>query len=268
VRALVAALLKVGSVVTVTGSLKEQLIGLGVPAGKIHVAHDAVDLATFDLQASKVEARRKLGLPEVGRVASFVGKFHTNGMEKGIPEILSSSKYLLGEFPDLHFFFVGGPMDRVPGYREILRKDGLPVERFVFIDKQTVSLVPWYLKASDVLLMPHPWSTFYAYHVSPLKLFEYMSAKRPIVASKLPAIMEILSDESNALLGGAGSFRELPANIRKALLDPALSERIADKAFSDVQEHTWKKRAERIIGFVVGDGVRVFDSAPHRELAV
>src|SRR5690606_26358643 len=120
------------------------------------------------------------------RIASFVGKFHTNGNEKGIPEIIRAAVELVPAFLDRRFLLVGGPDDRIQTYQVLVREFGLPAERFLFRGKQPVTDVPYYLKASDVLMMPHPWSHFYAYHVSPLKLFEYMSSGRPIVASFLP----------------------------------------------------------------------------------
>lgn len=249
VRRLIAALGAVGRIVTMTGHLKGQLVDLGLPPSRIAVAHDAVDLESFDLSLTTREARDRLGMPQDVQVASFVGKFHTNGEEKGIPEILAAAGMLHAEFPKLRFYFVGGPLDRVVAYREMIAKEGMSEDRFTFLDKQPVTRVPLYLKASDILLMPHPWSPFYAYQVSPLKMFEYMSARKPIVASALPSIQEILEDGVNSLLGAPGSPGDIAANIRKALADRSLSERVSSRAHVDVREHTWKMRAARILEF-------------------
>lgn len=66
-------------------------------------------------------------------------------------------------------------------------------------------LKPIRLKASDLLLMPRPNNEFFANHVSPLKLFEYLSSRRPNVASRLPAIMEVLQDGENGVLAEPGN---------------------------------------------------------------
>ncbi len=241
---------KIGGIVTVTDQLKQKLVERNVPLKKICVAHDGVDLETFDIDVTKAGARTHLNINQDRKIAAFIGKFHTNGNEKGIPEIIRSAKYLLEDIPDLDFYFVGGPLDRVASYERIIAEEGLPRERFIFLEKQPIHEVPYHLKASDVLLMPHPWSEFYAYYMSPLKLFEYMSARRPIIASSLPSIMEVLRDRENSLLGVPGDPESIAKNIRLALENKELANRIAIQAYADVQEYTWEKRAERILKFV------------------
>ena len=236
--------------VVVTEGIKERDVQAGVEESRVLVEPDGVDLEQFDIPQTVEEARKELGIRENMKMASFVGSFHTMGMEKGIPEIIEASKSLLECFPDLYFYFVGGPLDREPGYRRMIERENLRQERFVFLEKQALSDVPVWMKASDILLMPHPRNTFYSFYVSPLKMFEYMASKRPIVASKLPAIEEILADGRNALLGEAGNATTIAENVKALLSDPEIGERLAARAFADVQRHTWKKRAHRITEFM------------------
>jgi glycosyltransferase involved in cell wall biosynthesis len=81
---------------------------------------------------------------------------------------------------------------------------------------------------------------------SPLKLFEYMAAGRPIVASDLPSIREILAHERNALLITPGNPQAVTAAIRRLNDDRALGRRLAGQALIDAAEYTWAKRAERL----------------------
>lgn len=85
---------------------------------------------------------------------------------------------------------------------------------------------------------------------SPLKLFEYMAARVPIVASDLPSTREILCDGVNALLVQPNNPRALADGIQKILNDSQLAERLAQNAYEDVSGYTWEKRAERIIHFL------------------
>jgi glycosyltransferase involved in cell wall biosynthesis len=258
-RSLAEALRRMRAVVAVTRHLRDSLIGLGIPAGRILTAHDAVDFRTFDIPTGRDEARRELGIPTDATVAAFVGKFHTNGMEKGIPEILESAEGLLDEFPALLFYFVGGPREYSERYAAAVRARGMDVSRFVFLDKQPIARVPLFLKASDILLMPHPRNEFYAYHVSPLKMFEYMSAGRPIVASNLPAIEEVLEDGRNAYLGEAGDPRAIAENIRRILRDPRRAAEVGARARAEAKNLTWARRAPRILDWL--------EPAPRRRAA-
>ena len=57
---------------------------------------------------------------------------------------------------------------------------------------------------ADVLVLPNTATEVSARYTSPLKLFEYLAAGRPIVASRLPALAEVLEDDVNALLVAPG----------------------------------------------------------------
>jgi glycosyltransferase involved in cell wall biosynthesis len=168
-------------------------------------------------------------------------------MEKGIPEIIESARYLIDEFPDLHFYFIGGPLNREKKYREMIRNEKLPQEKFLFQEKQPIKTVPLWLQASDILLMPYPKNDHFSYFMSPLKMFEYMASKRPIVGSRLPAIEEILTDGKTALLSEPGNPKDIAGNIRMLLLNLEMGKSLAENAFNVVKKYTWIKRAERIL---------------------
>jgi glycosyltransferase involved in cell wall biosynthesis len=238
---------RVDKLVALTKKMKSLFQEAGVAEDNIILEPDAVDLAQFNVADSMEEARAKLKISIEIQMVSFVGKFHTMGMEKGIPEIIGASVFLLKDFPDLYFFFVGGPLDREKKYRQLIQEKNLPQDRFIFLEKQPVQDVPTWLKASDILLMPHPLNTFYSFYVSPLKMFEYMASERPIVGSRLPAIEEILSHLENAMLGEPGSCEGIAENVTELLNNPELGGRISQKALQDVRYYTWKKRATRIL---------------------
>jgi glycosyltransferase involved in cell wall biosynthesis len=109
--------------------------------------------------------------------------------------------------------------------------------------------VALYQKAGDILLMPFPDIEHYAFYMSPLKMFEYMASRRPIVASDLPSIREILN-ENNAVLVKPGDCRDLAVNLRKVIIDKALGDNLAQQAFKDAQEYSWEKRAAKILDFI------------------
>jgi len=103
---------------------------------------------------------------------------------------------------------------------------------------------------ADLFVIPLLDSTTARLFTSPLKLFEAMASGRPVVASDLPSIREILIHEKNALLAPPGDARALAAAIGRLLRDSALSERLAARAFEDAKAYSWDRRAETISSFL------------------
>jgi glycosyltransferase involved in cell wall biosynthesis len=102
------------------------------------------------------------------------------------------------------------------------------------------------LAEADVLVLPNTATEVSARYTSPLKLFEYLAAGRPIVASRLPALSEVLDDGVNALLVAPGDPAALADAIRRLAGDRALAHRLASRAFADAGQYSWARRAERL----------------------
>lgn len=107
------------------------------------------------------------------------------------------------------------------------------------------SRIPDLLAGMDVLALPHTSTPISERHASPLKLFEYMAAAKPIVASDLASIREVLTDEA-AVLVAPGDPAALAAGIRRTLDDWDSAERRARRAYDLMSDYTWARRAERL----------------------
>jgi len=84
--------------------------------------------------------------------------------------------------------------------------------------------------------------------MSPLKIFEYMSAGKPIICSDFPVLHEVLTHNENALLCAPNAIDAWTEAITQLKEDPALAKRIAANARRDLERHyTWKTRAEHIL---------------------
>lgn len=118
--------------------------------------------------------------------------------------------------------------------------------RIEFTGFQPPTAVAASLQAADVLVLPNRATTVSARYTSPLKLFEYLAAGRPIVASDLPAIREILRDNENARLVPADDPRALADALLALTRDTALAVRLARGAFDTASEYSWDRRATRL----------------------
>ncbi|MFL5738473.1 MAG: glycosyltransferase family 4 protein [Actinomycetota bacterium] len=237
------------SVVALTPFIAEEFARLGVPFSRITVEGDAVDLTPFAHLPSKEEARLRLGLPASGRLVGYVGRFHLLHQERGLPELVTAFATVARSHPDASLLAIGGPMDRVPAYREIAAAHQLDPDRVLFVDRVPNADVPMWLAALDLGVMPTTRTQHFSYAASPLKLFEYLAAGLPIVAGDLPSTRLVLRHEETALLAEPENPAALADAMSRLLSDEVLAERLGSQGRRDVQGMTWKARAERILHF-------------------
>jgi glycosyltransferase involved in cell wall biosynthesis len=238
-------------VVVLTSFIRQAFEEMGVPREKVLVLPDGVDLARFACLPTQEECRRQLGLPVDRSIIGYIGRFHTLDMEKGIPELveaMASIPSLNGKEPLL--LCIGGPMQAVPLYREVARRHNVPEQRLRFVDRVPNAQVPVWIRACDIGLAAYPDNEHYAYFMSPLKLFEYMAAGVPILATELPSLREVLRHGENAWLVTPGSAKALAEGICRILCDGSLAQRIGDQARHDAQNYTWQQRASTILAHV------------------
>ncbi len=113
--------------------------------------------------------------------------------------------------------------------------------------------VPTVLFGASVALLPLPDEPVARLFTSPLKLFDYMAAGVPIVASDLPALREVLQHGRNALLARPGDPDAFAAAVRRLLADTELARRLGRQARADVAGYSWSARAANLLDFLDGD---------------
>ena len=243
VNSLVSQLETVGGVITITERLKDKCVQYGMDPQRVLVAPDGVNLKRFEDLPTKTQARRSLGMPENGIIVAYIGHFYP---WKGVETIVRSMDFLPEEYSIL---LVGGWKDDVtrikqlaaPAQRKRLSTTGyVPPEEVII-----------YLAAADVLVLPTSGNKEIGrYYTSPLKLFEYMAAQRPIVASDLPSLREVLKHKHNAYLVEPDDPQALAEGIHWVVSQPEVAQLMATQAQNDVQEFTWEKRAKRVVEFM------------------
>jgi len=103
--------------------------------------------------------------------------------------------------------------------------------------------VPGLVAAFDVALQPAV-----VEYASPLKLFEYLALGRAVLAPRLPNLMEILEDGTNALLFDPDKPGDMETVLARLCDDPELRRRLGGAARDCIESRgfTWRANAERI----------------------
>ncbi len=161
--------------------------------------------------------------------------------------------------PSARFVIVGGLPNRNGHDRSLTELETLARQRGVGDRVELRGYIPYAqvareLQQAAVAIVPLPDEPVARLFTSPLKLFDYMAAGTPIVASDLPSVREVLRDGENALLVPPGNAGAFAAAIERLLAEPALARCLASQARADVAQHTWDARAARLMEFLGSRG--------------
>ncbi len=214
--------------------LERDLIKLGFNKDKIFVIPDGVYLEKYSKDYNINNLKKELGLPLNKKIVMYVGSL---GLWKGVNTLLEASKNFNS---DTQLVIGGGEKKEL----ETLRKKYPMV---VFLGKVDFENLSKYFKSADVLVLPNSGKfKISSHYTSPIKLFEYMASSKPILASNLPSIREVLSIEDGYFFK-ADSEISLTKNLKKLLSDKKLMARLAINARKRVENYTWEKRVNKIL---------------------
>ncbi len=229
---------KINNLVVISNGLKNELVSLGFNSKKITVLHDGVDFKKFDVDLSRSEARKVLNLNVDEKIVLYIGSFQN---WKGYKTFLDSSENNLN--PKVKFYCIGG------GENQITYLENKYPE-VIFREFVNTNLVPVWLKAANVLVIPNSGKfEISRYYTSPLKLFEYMASKTPIVASDLPSIRDVVS-EDDVLFFEADNPNDLFKKIQSILKVDEFEKIEVPNSFKKVKKYTWENRAKEILNLI------------------
>lgn len=214
---------------------------LGIPAERILVARNGVDLTRFPASLTRAAARALLGLPASETLVGFSGHLYEG---RGIEELLEAARAL----PGASFLFVGGNPGDVEKYRALAREFGVSNVRFTgFVAPHSL---PAYLVAADILVMPYTTRIRTGNNMSPMKMFDYMASGRPMVATDFPILHEVLEDRHNAVLVPPDSGDALVSGIQWLLDHSDRAAQIGKQAREDAHQYSWENRSARIVSWI------------------
>lgn len=218
---------------------RRNLVSAGVDESKIIVNPNGVDTDVFRPDCGGQQIRSRLGI-EGKTVIGFLGTF---GPWHGAP-VLAEAAARVSKSAGCHFLFIGDGDERVKA-EAIINRCGASAD---FVGRIPHGQAPAYLDACDILASPHvPSTDGTEFFGSPTKLFEYLASARPVVASKLGQIADVITDGENGLLVEPGDADELARAIERLAIDPMLRERLSQAGRQTVIERfTWQQNAARV----------------------
>jgi glycosyltransferase involved in cell wall biosynthesis len=180
--------------------------------------------------------RRDLAIPEGARIVLYTGTFEPY---QGLPMLLDAIPQVLAEEPRAVFILVGDDGQHAAALREQARALGLN-GALKLVGRKPREQMPTYLALADVLVSPRVYGDNL-----PLKVFDYLAAGRPIVATDMPAHRAVL-DERLARLA-APSSDALAQSIIELLTHPARAAEIAESGRTYAMRHFgWQRFVDAV----------------------
>lgn len=221
-------------IISVNKGIKKDLKIIGLKCNNTKVIVNGVKLEKFDLKIDKMKTREKLNLNKVKNLVTYIGGFED---WKGYKTLLKASELIQNK--NIEIVMIGGEKDKI----KILKKKYKKVN-FQGIKKS--SEIPTYLKAFDIAILPNiPINKNSTYYTCPIKLFEYLASKTPIIASDLPSIRNIVNNKQVEFFK-PNDEKELALKIEKLVHDKEKIEMLQNSGFEKVKGYTIDKKINKI----------------------
>jgi len=231
------------AVMTICHGLRDDLVDRGVPAGKIGIMPNGVDLELFGTPAPRDPAlASELGLAD-GPVIGFIGSFYDY---EGLDDLIAAMPALLATRPSARLLLVGGgPM------AESLRQQAAssPAHAAIrFVGRVAHHEVERYYALADIMAYPRKASRLTDL-VTPLKPLEAMAQGKLVAASSVGGHRELITDGQTGTLFAPDDPQACADALASLLACPEAWDAIRNRARAHVeQHHDWARNVARYDG--------------------
>ncbi len=180
---------------------------------KIVTIYNGVDIALIKASANNPSRQ----IEDAGKKIGLVGRFDK---QKGHAILLAALKRIAGQVPGVRAYFFGeGPLETE--IRNAAAREGL-AERVRFMG--TLDTIHSMIARMDIIALPSLWEGM------PNAVLEAMALEKPVIASRLPGMDELLVDGESGILCTPGDAGELAEGLLRLLQADGPGAKIGKKA--------------------------------------
>lgn len=232
-------------VLTINDTLKDYVIKSGAPPRVTHVLRAGIDLEQFKPSADINNLRQQYRLKKSDTVLFFMGwLYRFSGLKEVAQELAKKDSENLK-------MLIVGEGDAFEDLKQIRDKHNLQ-DRLILTGQKPYTDMPAFIAAADICLLPaYPWEKT-MHDIVPIKLYEYMAMKKPVIATRLPGVMKEFGKNNGVV------YVDEPADAidkAKSLVKDGKIGKLGDKAREFVQKYSWNSitdEFEKILEEVVG----------------
>ena len=220
--------------IVVSRSIRDALIQHGVAPDKIDLIYNAVETNQTPQSDDGKSIIKSLKLPSDRIVLVAAGRLT---WAKGYEDLIRALALMVKE-DDRIFCLVAGAGELLESLKVLIEQEDLS-RHVILLGHVSRDRILSLIAAGDIFVMPS------RSEGTPIALLEAASLKKPILATTVGGIPELVKNEEECLLVEAGNISELVNGMRRLIQDKALSERLGENAYRrvvkdfslDVQAH-------------------------------
>ncbi len=207
-----------------------------IDPSKVCVIPNGVNLEEFRSLPEPSDLMERLALHD-GPVVLTVGRIQA---KKGLGVLLRAVPEVLRSLPDVKFVIAGEDWGYKNQAQELCKALGIS-EKVVFTGRMNRTELLMAYALADVLVMPS------FGEATGLVLLEAMAARRPVVASALDTVLEIISDGRSGLLFPPGDHSRLARAVTHVLENDQLRQALVANAYERlIREYDWARVSSRL----------------------
>ncbi len=173
-------------VLAINEQLRNYTIQMGAKRTNTALLRTGVDLERYDQKLSGIEIRNQYGIKANDTVLLFMGwLYNFSGLNEVVKEL---SRHSNEPYHHIKLLIVGEG-DSFADLQKIRREHGLE-DQVILAGRQPYEKIPEFIAAADICLLPAYSTEKIMQNIVPIKMYEYMIMKKPVIATKLPGIMK------------------------------------------------------------------------------
>jgi glycosyltransferase involved in cell wall biosynthesis len=225
------AITKAKKVLVINEKLGDYVHKLGAPRNLIKVIRAGIDIDKFDPDIKGDSIRQKYKISKKDVVIFFMGwLYNFSGLKEtalklGETNHDSLKMLIVGE---------GDAYDELKGIQE----DHKLQDRIILAGKKSYQEIPDFIAAADICILPaYPWEPIMQ-DIVPIKLYEYMAMKKPVIVTRLPGVIKEFGN-NNGL-----AYVDKPEDVIEKAISLISTTDITDlgaKARQFVENNSWRR---------------------------
>lgn len=208
-------------IIAVSDELKKEITEVGVPAEKILIIPNGIDINRFTKKYNVDRVRMQLGIPAQYKVVGTIGRLST---EKGHSIFIDAADKIRKEHPSTFFIIVGDGLLREKLQQKVTK---LALENH-FLFTGIIDDIPKVLSIIDIFVLPSLTEGL------PMALLEAMAARKPVVASKVGSIPQLIIHNKTGLLVQPADIEGLIISIGELLQNPEKAKQLAEAGYQTI----------------------------------